>query len=300
MQQYIELFKSRTFEVKISLLVCLLGVLRLVAALIDDFFRPLVFAEVATDSSLLLIFILLFYLGFTKPKFKGIHSTVGFTLIIFICFNFVEFAGVRGNAEFNILTALLGLACLFSGKWMYTLTFTLLGLSTILQLIILFKNELMQPYFLYSNDDYTDFIFSIICIIIITSFLKRLATHERNNLEIKIRELNNKVGLAKSTNRRLIQNHQELEKARKALEEEVTKRSLHIKQQNSAIERYIHYNTEELKKPLLHLLEAVDEYKENTVLYPLLKISAHELKSVISKINSTLNSNDLLDRSKIK
>src|SRR6186713_238672 len=115
MKQFIELFKNRPFEVKISLLVCLLGVLRIGAAVIQDLIWNIVVAELLTDSALLIIFASLFYVAFTRPTFKGIHPVIGILLIIFLCFNFIEFAGVAGNSEFNILSAILAIACLFSG-----------------------------------------------------------------------------------------------------------------------------------------------------------------------------------------
>ena len=300
MQEYIERFKKRSFEVKISLLVCLLAILRVGFGVIEDLFRTIVVTELATDSILLIIFTSLFYFAFTRPTFKGIHPAAGILVIIFISFNFVEFAGVAGNSEFNIIAAILGLACLFSGKWMYIMTFLLFAIAIALQIIILYNQALMKSFFLYSSDQYSDFIFCIICVIVITLFLKQLASNERSKLEGKIKELNTKVGLAKSTNRQLIQKHNELEKAKVSLELEVDKRTLHLNQQNAAIEKYIYYNTEELKNPLTNLLKAVDSYHGNSVLYPLLQISSTELKTVIGSINGALASDQKLDRSKLK
>ncbi len=300
MERFIELFKKRPFEVKISLLVCLLGVLRVGVAVIEDLIRSIVLVELATDSILLVIFSTLFYIALTRPDFKGIHPVAGILMIIFLSFNFIEFAGVAGNSEFNILSAILGIACLFSGKWMYSLTFIIVGVITALQVIILYNKEFMQSFFLYSSDQYSDFIFSIVSVVAITMLLKQLASSERNKLELKISELNNSVSLAKATNRKLVQKHQELERAKAALELEVEKRTHHLNKQNDAIEKYIYYNTEELRAPLTNLLEAVDSYQGSSALYPLLQISSSELKSVISTINVALTSDQKLDRSKLR
>jgi len=300
MNNHIEQFKHRSFEIKIALLVCALGILRIGIAVVEDLFRSIVLAEILTDTTLLIIFSTLFYIALTKPTFKGIHPAAGILVILFISFNFVEFAGVSGNSEFNIIAAILGLACLFTGRWMYALTFAIVAIVAILQIIILYNKEFMQPFFLYSSDQYSDFIFSIICVITITFLLKSLASNERNKLESKITELNISVNLAKTTNRKLVQKHTELVEARASLASEVEKRTLHLNKQNAAIEKYIYYNTEELKNPLLNLLEAVDEYKGESPLYPFLQISSIELKLVIGTINNALTSDQKLDRSKIR
>jgi signal transduction histidine kinase len=300
MKQFIELFKNRPFEVKISLLVCLLGMLRIGVAVVEDWSRNIVVAELLTDSVLLIIFSSLFYVAFTRPGFKGIHPAFGIVMIIFFSFNFIEFAGVAGNSEFNVLSAILGIACLFSGRWMYALTFLIVALTVALQIIILYNTDFMQSFFLYSSDQYSDFVFSIICVVAITILLKQLASSEQNKLESKIKELNSSVALAKTTNRILLQKHQELERAKAALEIEVEKRTHHLNQQNAAIEKYIYYNTEELKNPLTNLLEAVNSYQGDSPLYPFLQISSSELKSVMNTINEALTSDQKLDRSKLR
>jgi hypothetical protein len=300
MKQFIELFKNRPFEVKISLLVCLLGVLRIGVAVIGDLNKDIVVAELLTDSALFLIFSSLFYVAFTRPTFKGIHPAIGIVLIIFLSFNFIEFAGVAGNSEFNILSAILAIACLFSGRWMYTLTFLIVALTFALQITILYNEEFMQSFFLYSSNQYNDFIFSIVCVVAITTLLKQLASSEQNKLDGKIRELNSNVALAKTTNRMLIQKHQELAQAKAALELEVEKRTHRLNQKNAAIEKYIYYNTEELKEPLTNLLGAVESYRGESPLYPFLQISSSELKTVMDTINEALTSDQKLDRSKLR
>jgi hypothetical protein len=126
--------------------------------------------------------------------------------------------------------------------------------------------------------------------------LKRVTVSEIAMLESKINEVRGKVKESKILNQELITQSKELKQAQKLLKEEVTHRAKAIENQNEAIEQYIHHNTETLRDPLLRLSTAVSEFKGETQLHMLLKLSHAELIQVVTSINQTLQSDAKLNR----
>lgn len=81
------------------------------------------------------------------------------------------------------------------------------------------------------------------------------------------------------------------------MKEEVALRVKELENQQEAIEQYIHHNTDTLKNPLNNLSLAVNEFKGETQLHLLLRVSHAELNQVITSINQALQSETKLDRS---
>jgi hypothetical protein len=278
-------------------LICGLGTLRILVALIVDVSGPFHLAELATDLSIFGVFVTLLVMVSRKASFKKVHPLFGVLFIVLMGLNFLEFGGALGTNCFNYYSGIYVIVMLFSGRTLYSLLFIQLSFLASLIYLVFINHPFYQNILLSINDQSsTEFVFSLMSISVFTFYLKRLTLFEIKKSESKAEELNLKVKESKKLNRQLIQQSEELKHAQEILKKEVHQRVVALEKRKAAIEQYIHHNTTTLKNPLLSLSTAVDQLKEDSHLCTLLKLSHAELTSVINSINLALKSEELLNR----
>lgn len=295
------LLENRSAEVQAVLLICILAIFRMTIALVLDLSRPtpLVF-ELVTDSSIFIIFLSLFILAQRKLSFTGVHPIFGVLIILLLGVNFLQFGGVNGTNCFNYYAGIYVIVMLYSERNLRVLISLQLVFLLVLIYLVFVNHPLYESVLINKTKSSIEFVFSLTSIAIFTFYLKRVTVSEISNLELKIAEVRSKVKESKILNRELITQSKELKKAQKILTGEVSERAKAIQNQNEAIEQYIVHNTDTLKGPLNDLSVAVSEFKGETQLHTLLRVSHAELLLVITGINQTLQSDAKLNRSAIK
>jgi hypothetical protein len=290
--------ENRPAQVQAVLLICILAIVRIIIALILDLSRPVYStAELITDSSIFILFLSLLIIAHRKLSFKRVHPIFGILIMLLLGFNFLQFGGIEGTNCFNFYSGIYVIVMLYSGRRLYTL----ISLQLILLVSLIFLVYINHPFYQsilisINRESSAEFIFSLVSIAVFTFYLKRVTVSEIAMLESKINEVRGKVKESKILNQELITQSKELKQAQKLLKEEVTHRAKAIENQNEAIEQYIHHNTETLRDPLLRLSTAVSEFKGETQLHMLLKLSHAELIQVVTSINQTLQSDAKLNR----
>ena len=295
------LLENRSAEVQAVLLICILAIFRMIIALVLDLSRPVSsISELATDISIFAIFLSLFILAQRKLSFKGVHPVFGVLIIVLLGINFLQFGGVDGTNCFNYYAGIYVIVMLYSGRNLYILISLQLAFLLVLIYLVFVNHPLYESVLINKTKSSIEFVFSVTSIAIFTFYLKRVTVSEISTLEIKLNEIRVKVRESKILNHELIAQSKELKKAQKFLKGEVSLRAKAVENQNEAIEQYIYHNTDTLKGPLTQLSTAVREFKGDTQLHTLLRISHAELTHVITDINQTLQSDAKLNRSVIK
>lgn len=295
------LLENRTAEVQAVLLICILAIIRIVVALILDFSRSQrSIPEIITDVSIFIIFFCLFILAQRKLSFQGVHPVFGVLIILLLGINFLQFGGVDGTNCFNYYAGIYVIVMLYSGRNLYILVSIQLVFLALLIYLVFTKHPVYESVLINVTKSSVEFIFSIISIALFAFYLKQVTVSEIEKLEIKIQEVRSKVRESKILNQELIAQSKELKKAQKLLMGEVSLRAKAIETKNEAIEKFIHHNTDTLQEPLIHLSTAVSEFKGDTQLHTLLRVSHAELTQVITGINETLQSDAKLNRGAIK
>lgn len=291
------LLQHRTAEAQVILLICSLAILRMVVALIVDFSGPVYsIPELLTDFSIFFLFVILLIIVQRNFSIKKVHSIYGVLIILLLGINFLQFGGVEGTNSFNYYAGIYVVVMLYSGWRLYTLVTLQLILLVILQALIHFNHPLYQQILIHITHSQTEFIFSLISITVFTFYLKGVTLSEITELESKNSEVRLRVRESKTLNHELVVQAKELKKAQKTLQEEVTQRAKAIEVQNEAIEQYIYHNTDTLKLSLQQLSKAMEQFKGETQLHLLMKLSHAELNQVVSGIHRTLQSEEKLDR----
>lgn len=291
--------QDRPAEVQVILLICSLAIIRIVIALILDLTRPAYStSELITDFSIFVIFFSLLIIASRNLSIKEVHPIFGVFIIFLLGINFLQFGGINGTNCFNFYTGIYVIVMLYSGRTMYfMLSLQMLFLIVLLGLIHV--QHSVYNYFLISIATHSgsELVFSLVAIAVFTFYLKRVTVLEIATLESKNDEVREKVRESKALNHELIDQSKELKKAQKVLKEEVGLRVQAIENQNQAIQQYIYHNTDTLTSSLHQLSKAIEQFKGETQLHTLLRLSHAELTQVITSIHQTLQSTEKLDRS---
>jgi hypothetical protein len=295
------LLENRTAEVQAVLLICVLAIIRMAIALVLDFSKPqLSIPEILTDAGIFTVFLTLFAIAQRKLTFQGVHPIFGVLIVLLLGLNFLQFGGVNGTNCFNYYAGIYVIVMLYSGRKLYFLVSAQLIFLALLSYMVYTQHSLYDSVLIHLTKSSIEFVFCLVSIAIFTFYLKLVTVSEIEKLEIKVQEVRSKVRESKILNQELISQSRELKKAQKHLMAEVSLRAKSIQDKNEAIEQFIHHNTDTLQGPLNHLSTAVSEFKGETQLHTLLRVSHAELTQVITGINQTLQSDVKLNRGVIK
>jgi len=242
----------------------------------------------------------MFIIAQRKLSFKGVHPIFGVLIVLLLGINFLQFGGVDGTNCFNYYAGIYVIVMLYSGRKLYVLISLQLVFLLVLIYLVFVNHPLYESVLINKTKSSIEFVFSVVSIAVFTFYLKRVTLSEIATLEIRLNEVRVKVRESKLLNHELIAQSKELKKAQRILKEEVSIRAKAVENQNDAIEQYIYHNTDTLNGPLNQLSTAVSEFKGDTQLHTLLRISHAELTHVITGINQTLQSDAKLNRSVIK
>jgi len=292
--------KEKNYEEIVLFLLALLGVSRMVIALLLDVIRTRpVAAEIATDTILLGVFIWLLKVANKVKSQQEISIVFGVIASLLILVNYLEFGGAMGNARFNFYAGIFLIVMLYSGKRMNWLLILYFSLMMFINYGFIMEKEWMAQFKIEAGYNLANFIFTLICITLLTVFLKYITEAQIDRYESLNIELRTKIRESKQANRKLGKQHQELAKAQAILEQEVKLKTEALEAKNRAIENYIKYNTNYLQSPLVTLDQLVTEIKGNETMPVLLRASCAELKTVIENIKITFDSEEHLDRTKV-
>ena len=295
------LLENRTAEVQAVLLICILAIVRIVIALVLDLSRSQrSIPEIITDASIFVLFVTLFVLTQRKLSFQGVHPAFGVMIILLLGINFLQFGGVNGTNCFNYYAGIYVIVMLYSGRKLYILLSVQLILLALLIYLVFIQHPFYESVLIHTTKTSVELVFSVISIAFFTFYLKIVTVSEIEKLENKIQEVRSKVRESKILNQELIAQSRELKEAQKHLKAEVSLRAKAMENQNEAIEQYIVHNTDTLQGPLVHLSTAVSQFKGETQLHTLLRVSHAELTQVITGINQTLQSDVKLNRGIIR
>lgn len=298
-KSYSNIFQS-PYESQVMQLIGLIGLLRVLLAVIQDFLEPVLrTVEVLTDLGILMIFVTICLFAL-RLKASNISLSFGVILVVLLALNFLQFGGVTGFTEFNYLIGIVLMVLLYSEERKFILVASMLVLLALMLWLVYINHPIYQYFFLREQANSEDFVYSLVSLSILTLYLKYAMDLERSLLLQQQVNLNTGLDQSRELQSALQDQQAQLLHAQQKLAQEVDSRTKVLQSQNLSIEQYIQYNTTELKEPLARLNESLAHLKESGMLIDLLRISVAELETVTHTITHSLENEHLSNQSKIK
>lgn len=296
---YKNIFQS-PYESQVMQLIGLIGLFRVVVALIQDFRNPVIsITELLTDIAILFVFLIICLLAL-RLKVTNVPLVFAVILVALLAINFLQFGGVSGYTEFNYLIGIVVMVLLYSERRKIILVSCMLGLLAIMLWSAYHENFIFQLLFIKPQGSSEDFVYSLISLSILTLYLKYAMDLERGHLLQQQVTLHTALDQARQQQFDLHDQKVQLLTAQEKLEKEVASRTQELENQNISIERYIQYNVTELKEPLNRLKQSLEGIKGSDTLAEMLRISVSELETVTNTITHSLEHERTIHKSKIR
>lgn len=296
---YKNIFQS-PYESQVMQLIGLIGLFRVVVALVQDFRSPVInTSELFTDSAILFVFLIICLLAL-RLKVTHVPLVFAVVLVTLLAINFLQFGGVTGYTEFNYLIGIVVMVLLYAGQRKNILVICMLLLLAGMLWSVYIKNFIFQLLFIKTQGSPEDFIYSLVSLLILTLYLKYAMDLERDQLLQQQVALHIALDQAQQQQFTLQDQKAQLLAAQEKLEQEVASRTQELENQNASIERYIQYNVTELKEPLTRLKQSLEGVKGSDALTELLRVSVSELETVTNTITHSLEHERTIHKSKIR
>lgn len=296
---YKNIFQS-PYESQVMQLIGLIGLLRVLVAIVQDFRNPNInTTELLTDTAILFVFLIICLLAL-RLKVTNVPLVFAVVLVLLLAINFLQFGGVRGYTEFNYLIGIVVMVLLYSGRRKYILVFCMLALLAGMLVSVYSENFIHQLLFIKTQGSPEDFIYSLVSLSILTLYLKYAMDLERDQLLQQQIALRAALDQSRQQQQALQDQKVQVLTAQEKLEQEVVSRTQELENQNISIERYIQYNITELKEPLTRLKQSLEGIKGSDTLTELLRISVSELEGVTKNITHSLEHERTIHKSKIR
>jgi len=282
--------QQKSFEMQVWIVITAIASLRTLKAVVQDLTGTPDPAGLAVDVFILLTFIGLSVLIYLE-KIRQVPVIVGLVLIILLTISYVQFGGVGGTTEYNIMALGVLLVLAYKKKKLTGILIVYFALVLTANLDLRFNGWLTQNFFKRYATSLDAYFTTILALLVLILYFKNALVNESK----RIMELRTELGRQIRTIRR---QHEELEEqhllheVNDRLEEEIRKHNHHIINQDKAIEDYIWLSTESLHIPLQRITSSAHGLRENSFLENQLKNQVAELRLVIHSLQQELKQHE--------
>lgn len=292
--------EDKQFEYLVLNVACLMGVLRMVIALYNDFtinlMNELFVSDLIIDCTILLVFLTPIILTKFRIPFDYISIPFCAVLTALISINWFLTGGLESTAEYHFLAILFLFGMILSGRWMYFFIILLILDEIALIYLWYYSPEWLTNIKTIPADDPVHFISMAVGVTLGLLFFKSRVEAKSKKLKNDEILFSEKYSGVLKQNEALVTQEQELEQMNDSLEEKVQKRVNQLEVQKTAINEYMNLSLKEVKEPLkatLDLLGEIQIAQEQNELIELLVKSGIELNETIDMIGEKLKNDNL-------
>ena len=280
--------QAKPFELQVWFVVMAIAGLRTLKSVVQHVASSKINTTgLVIDISILLIFCGLALLIYFR-KIPRVPLIVGVILLILLIFSYVQFGGVMGTTEFN----LMGLGVLFALAYNRKELAVVMALYIVLILVanvdLRFNGWLTRSFYKGVSTSLDNYLTTLLTLLLIIIYFKKALTQESNRITELRKRLSEQMKTIVSQKKELEVKKQFLHEANARLEEEIRNHSDHIVRQNNAMKDYIWLSTESLQMPLKRISARVTDLRENSILETILKEQVGELNGVVENLKRDL------------
>lgn len=284
---FFEDLEARPFELQVWFVVTAIAALRTLKSVVQDIINKAHATGLVIDILILLIFCGLCLLIHSR-KITRIPLIVGIILLILLIFSYVQFGGVLGTTEYNII----GLGVLFALAYNRK---QLVFMMTLYVLAILVANLdlrlggwLTRSFFKRISTSLDNYVTTLLTLMLIIIYFKKALIRESSRIIELRKKLSDQIKTIRRQKKELKEQKQFLHKVNARLEEEIRNHSSQIDRQNKAMKDYIWLSTESLQMPLKRINGCIIDLSEKSILETKLKEQVYELNVVVQNLKSDL------------
>ena len=276
------------FEQQIWLIVVLFTSLRTLKAVIQDLINDASSVTLTVDISILILLTLVLTLILSR-KIRNVPSIVGIILTALVMFSYVQFGGIKGATEYNVMGLAVILTLGYAGRKLLIVLGTYTLLSVYCSVDIYTTGPLYQLLFKKYSVYPDNFITTLISLVIIVLYFKTLLVSENRRIWTVREKLNAQNKVIRQKNSELETQQELMEQSINELDREINKHTNHLVSQDKALEEYMTLSSLRMHPPIMRIKEQNQELRESGVLVNLLKTEIKNLDKVITELNEKLN-----------
>ena len=280
--------QAKPFELQVWFVVMAIAGLRTLKSVVQGVIGSKINTTgLIIDLSILLIFCGLALLIYSR-KIPRVPLIVGVILLILLIFSYVQFGGVTGTTEYNLMGLGVLFALAYNRKELTVIMSLYFVLILIANLDLRFDGWLTRSFYKGLSTSLDNYLTTLLTLLLIIIYFKRALTRESNRITELRKKLSEQMKTIVRQKRELEVKKQFLHKVNARLEEEIRNHSDQIVRQNSAMKDYIWLSTESLQMPLKRISTRVSDLRENSILETILKEQVDELNVVVKNLTHEL------------
>ena len=288
--------QSKPFELQVWFVVMAIAGLRTLKSVVQHVASSKINTTgLIIDLSILLIFCGLALLIYSR-KIPRVPLIVGVILLILLIFSYVQFGGVMGTTEFNLMGLGVLFALAYNRKELAVIMILYVMFILIANLDLRFNGWLTRNFYKGVSTSLDNYLTTLLTLLLIIIYFKKALTQESRRITELRKKLSEQMKTIVSQKRELEVKKQFLHKVNARLEEEIRNHSDQIVRQNSAMKDYIWLSTESLQMPLKRISTRVTDLRENSILETILKEQVGELNVVVENLKRELTQHQSTDK----
>lgn len=285
---FFEDLQAKPFELQVWVVVTAIAGLRTLKSVVQDVTgRDINITGLIIDVTILLIFCGLCLLIYFR-KIPRIPLIVGVVLLTLLTFSYVQFGGVFGTTEYNMMGLGVLFALAYNRKELIFIMILYLAMILVANVDLRFNGWLTRSFFKGNSTGLDNYLTTLFAVVLIILYFKKALTRESNRITELRQKLNEQIKTIGMQKRQLEEKKQFLHTVNARLEEEIRNHSDQISRQNRAMKDYIWLSTESLQIPLRRMSESVTDLSENGILEKKLKEQVSELHVVVENLKRDL------------
>lgn len=287
--------KVLSFELQIWFLIAALTGLRTLKAVVQDLLTNLNPVILTVDLSIFVISLVVLYL-IIRGTIGTVPSFVGISLTVLVMFSYLQFGGITGTSEYNLLGLTTILALGYTGRRLFTilLIYSILLIYTSMDIFI--EGPLFNFFLKGTSSDLDNFFTSLTTMVILMLYFKNLLVLENKRIWEVRGQINRQNKIIREKNAELEDQQGLIEQSIQELDQEINKHTKHLVAQNKALEEYMILSTQLIHPPFDRINKEQNKINEPGILMELLKKEIHSLDSVIGDLSKKFINGDAQPR----